>query len=72
MKYFKTSQYVPSKGEAWMYYECEDDLAIRRYASHIPSTQETQKVDKPVVKKLFRPESLQPSSQEEFEKIWAV
>ena len=72
MKYFKTSQFVPGKGEAWMYYECDDQLTILRYASHLPQTAEVQKVDKPVVKKLFRPELLHPSAQEEFEKIWSI
>ena len=72
MKYFKTSQFVPAKGEAWMYYECDDDLGILRYASHLPQTGETQKSDKPVVKKLFRPETLQASDAEEFQRIWSL
>ena len=70
MKYFKISQFVPDKGDAWMYYECDENLQIIRYLSHIPQTKETQKSDKPVIKKLFRPESLQPASEEEFNKLW--
>jgi len=25
MIYYKTSQVVPGKGDAWMFYECDDD-----------------------------------------------
>lgn len=68
--YFKTSQPVPGKGDAWMYYECTDEKQIVRYVSHIPATGEVQRVDKPVIKKLYRPELLMDSSAEEFEQYW--
>ena len=72
MLYFKVSQPMPGKGDAWMYYECTDDKRIVRYVTHIPVTGETQRVDNPVVKKLFRPESLLESNADEFEKYWSM
>lgn len=70
MLYYKTSQYVPGKGDAWMFYECNDDQRVRRYFTYIPSTRELDKVPKPFIKKLQRPEMLQPASQEEFFQYW--
>lgn len=71
MKYFKTSQPIPGKGDAWMYYECEDDGTVVRYVTHIPATKESQRVPDPVVKRLYRPELLLDSTQEEFDGFWA-
>jgi len=70
MHYFKTSQPIPDKGDAWMYYECSDEDKIMRYVTWVPATGESERNDNPVIKKLFRPELLQASSQEEFEKHW--
>lgn len=70
MIYFKTSQPVPGKGEAWMYYECNDDTTIRRYLTYFPSTREIDKVPKPFIKKLQRPEMLMPSTEDEFYQFW--
>ena len=70
MVYYKTSQPVPGKGDAWMYYECTDEKRVVRYVTHIPATGETQRVGDPVVKKLYRPELLVESTKEEFEKYW--
>jgi hypothetical protein len=69
--YFKTSQPIPGKGDAWMFYECSDDRRIVRYVTHIPATGETERVSDPVVKKLYRPEMLSESSLEEFDRYWA-
>lgn len=71
MVYFKTSQPIPGKGDAWMYYECTDDKRIVRYLTHLPVTGETERVGDPVVKTLYRPEVLMDSSKEEFEEHWA-
>lgn len=71
MVYYKTSQPVPGKGDAWMFYECSDDQRIVRYVTYIAATGETERVEKPVVKRLYRPEMLQASSREEFEQYWA-
>jgi len=70
MIYYKTSQPVPGKGDAWMYYECDDNKRVMRYVMHIPATGECQPVPDPVVRKLYRPELLTDSSQEEFERFW--
>lgn len=72
MKYFKGAQFVPEKGNAWMYYECEDDLRVKRFITHIPETGEVECNAKPVIKRLFRPELLEEIGVEEFNKIWAL
>lgn len=72
MKYLKTSQFVPGKGEAVMIYECADDLAIRRFVTFITGTGETTKNEKPVVKRLYRPEMCQPSDEAEFLRYWGA
>jgi hypothetical protein len=71
MIYYKTSQPIPGKGDAWMYYECTDEKKVVRYVTHIPATDETERVPDPVVKKLYRPELLLDASQEEFEEHWS-
>ena len=70
MKYLKTSQFVPGKGEAIMVYECEDDGAIRRFVTYITGTGERTRNDKPVVRRLYRPEACQPATAEEFQQLW--
>ena len=72
MKYLKTNQVVPGKGFAWMYYELSDDMTLMRYVTHLPETGETELTAKPVVKRLFRPETLPESTAEEFEKYWSL
>ncbi len=70
MIYYKTSQYVPGKGDAWMFYECNDDQTVRRYMTYIPSTRELDKVTKPFIRRLMKPETLMDSSLEEFHQYW--
>lgn len=70
MKYFKTAQFVPGKGDAWTYYECDDNETILRQLTYIPETGEISKVPDPIVKKLYRPEWLQPSDAQEFLSLW--
>ncbi len=70
MLYFKASQYVPGKGDAWMYYECNDDKSVRRYMTYIPGTRELDKVPNPFIKKLQRPEDLESATEEEFFRLW--
>ncbi len=60
------------KGEAWMYYECEDDLTVNRVVTHIPMTGESTLTPDPVIRVLFRPEMMLPSAQAEFDKYWAI
>ena len=70
MIYYKTSQPVPGKGEAWMYYECGTDESVRRYLTYIPTTGEIDRVPNPFIKKLQRPEMLMPATEEEFHRFW--
>ena len=70
MIYYKTSQMVPGKGDAWMFYECNDDQSVRRYMTYIPATRELDKVPNPFIKKLQRPDMLQHCEAEEFFQYW--
>ena len=70
MRYVKTSQGVPGKGEAVMIYELGDGDAILRYVTWITGTGESTRNEKPVVKRLYRPEMCQPATPEEFQKLW--
>ena len=70
MIYYKTSQVVPGKGDAWMFYECNDDQTVRRYMTYIPATRELDKVPNPFIKKLQRPEMLMPCEEAEFHQYW--
>ncbi len=70
MKYFKTTQFVPGKGEAWMFTEADDQGVIQRTLTFIPGTGEIERIPDPVVKFLFRPERLAASDADEFLKLW--
>lgn len=70
MLYFKSSQFVPGKGDAWTYYECDDDRKVLRYVTSIPETGETKRVSDPPVKELYESVTMTGSSQEEFEQYW--
>lgn len=70
MNYLKGIQFVPGKGEALMFYECREDGTIARQCTFITGTGESTKTDKPVVKRVFRPETLLASTAEEFETYW--
>ncbi len=70
MTYFKTAQYVPGKGNAWTYYECDDAGVIQRQMTHIPETGETDRISDPIVKKIYQPEKLQKADAAEFTRLW--
>ena len=70
MVYYKTAQFVPSKGDAWTYYECDDSGKILRQLTNIPETGDTDRIADPIVKKLYRPEKLQPAEAREFISLW--
>jgi hypothetical protein len=72
MQYFKTSQPVPGKGDAFIYYECDDNQTIQRYVTFLPATGETERNSDPLVKKLYRPEVLMKSDPDEFLKYWSA
>lgn len=70
MNYFKTAQFVPGKGDAWTYYECDDNQTVQRQMTYIPGTDELSRVPDPIVKRLMRPEMLQPAEAREFLALW--
>ena len=70
MQYFKTAQFVPQKGQAWMYIEASDVGVVQRTLTHIPTTSEIERIPDPVVKILFMPERLMPADAEEFLSLW--
>ncbi|MBI5369071.1 MAG: hypothetical protein HZA54_18695 [Planctomycetes bacterium] len=72
MRYYKSAQFIPGKGEAWTYYECTDNQLIQRYVTHIPTTSEVEKVPEPVIKTLFRPDLLVPIDEPEFLAHWGL
>ncbi len=72
MLYFKTAQFVPGKGDAWTYYECDDNRTILRQLTHIPETGETTRVPDPIVTRLYRPELLQDAAAAEFLALWGA
>jgi len=70
MIYFKASQPVPGKGDAWTYYECDDDETVLRQLTHIPLSSETTRVPDPIMKRLYRKDLLMPATAEEFAELW--
>lgn len=70
MPYFKSAQYVPGKGDAWTYYECDGNQTVLRQMTHIPETGETTRVPDPIVKKLMRPDLVQPADEADFTRLW--
>jgi len=70
MQYFKSAQFVPGKGDAWTYYECDDAQTVLRTLTHIPGSGETTRVPDPIVKKLYRPEMLHDAEEAEFTALW--
>lgn len=71
MKYFKSAQYVPGKGDAWTYYECDDAEKVQRQLTYIPGSGELTKVPDPIVRRLIRPDLLQDAAEPEFLELWA-
>jgi hypothetical protein len=71
MLYFKTAQFVPGKGDAWTFYECDDAKTVQRQLTYIPETGELSKVPDPIVKRLIRPDLLKDATAEEFSTLWA-
>lgn len=71
MLYYKVSQPVPSKGDAWVYYECDEQFNIQRQMTHIPGTGETDCISNPLVKKMTNMAYMQKSSKDEFDQYWS-
>src|SRR5258708_4785183 len=53
MKYYKTAMFVPGKGQAWMFSEADENMKVHRTLTHIPMTNEIERIPDPVVKVLF-------------------
>jgi len=70
MLYYKTAQFVPGKGDAWTFYECDDNKAVLRQMTYIPGSNELTRIPDPIVKRLMRPEYLQDAEAEEFLELW--
>lgn len=70
MQYFKTAQFVPQKGQAYMYIEASDADVVQRTLTYIPQTDEISRIPDPVVKMLFMKERLTPCNAEEFLELW--
>ena len=71
MLYYKISQPVPGKGDAWVYYECDDAFAIQRQMTVIPATGEVDCVPNPLVKKMTNMAYMTKTSDEEFNSHWS-
>lgn len=70
MQYFKTAQFVPQKGQAYMYIEASDTDVVQRTLTYIPQTDEIARIPDPVVKMLFMKERLTPCEAQEFLELW--
>jgi len=69
--YYKVSQPVPGKGDAWVYYECNEAFEIQRQMTHIPATGETDCVKDPVVKKMTNMAYMTQIEEDEFKLHWS-
>lgn len=70
MKYYRSAQFVPMKGTAAMYYETDEEGNVTRFMTAFPSTGEVERMAKPPMKRLFRPEMLEGIDAEEFDRYW--
>ena len=69
--YYKVSQPVPGKGDAWVYYECNEAFEIQRQMTHIPATGEIVCVQDPVVKKMTNMAYMTQTDEDEFTLYWS-
>lgn len=69
LKYFKTSQFVPTKGESFSFYECDEDFEVQRFITYIPETGELEKFEVDWEMQL-RQEGVEEIEPEEFEEHW--
>ena len=69
MDYYKTPQFIPGKGEAWMYTEADGET-VTRTMTVIPTTGEIDRIGDPIVKKLFKSPRTIDADEAEFVKYW--
>lgn len=43
--YYRTSQFIPTKGESFSYYECDEDHQVSRFLTYIPETEEIERIE---------------------------
>jgi hypothetical protein len=68
--YWKTSQPVPGKGQAWVHYECDEKFNILRHLTHFPATGDVDCVKNPIVKRMTDMYLMDKSTEEEFSGLW--
>lgn len=71
MQYYRARQPIPGKGDAHVVYECTDQKTVVRQVTYIPATGEVDRVSDPIVKRLYKPENLEPCTKEDFDRYWA-
>lgn len=69
LRYYKSSQFIPTKGESYSYYECNQDDEVTRYVTYIPETGELDKIDVTWSMEL-RKEGAEEIDREEFMENW--
>ncbi len=67
--YYKTSQFIPTKGESFSFYECGDDFQVERFMTYIPETEERERVNVDWTMEL-REEGAEEIDREEFIEHW--
>lgn len=68
-RYYRTSQFIPTKGESFSYYECDEDFQVYRFMTRIPETGEVERVDVDWTMEL-RQEGAEEIDREEFIEHW--
>lgn len=69
MTYYKTSQFIPTKGESFSFYECDEEFEVSRFITYIPETEELEKVEVDWTMEL-RQDGAEEVDREEFMKHW--
>jgi hypothetical protein len=67
--YYKTSQFIPTKGESFSYYECDDNFQVSRFLTYIPETDELERVEVDWTMEL-RQEGAEEVEEDEFLEHW--
>lgn len=70
MKYYRGEQFVPNKGMGAMYYEVDDADNVTRFMTVFEEVNEVERMPDPPMKRLFRPELLEPVDADEFNRHW--
>lgn len=67
--YYRTSQFIPTKGESFSFYECDDEFQVNRFMTYIPETDELEKVDVDWTMEL-RQDGAEEIDEDEFLEHW--